>query len=197
MGAVLALSVAAGCRHRTDYAMAAATCTPAAQQAPAELDLAQMNGSYDVTFVSTEGPVAGHRVRGRLVLRAQDQALVRVPYADSTTVVTQPVIGTMDLATDDIGATRMGDLMASDAALPGVGVYVSGRRGGPVTGVVARVGSGSNGRGLMQFDGGYFTLFIGRVGPNGIWGGWASSPGTDGMVRPDARGHFCAEKRAG
>jgi len=194
MGAVLALSVAAGCRHRTDSAMSAA-CAPAAQQAPAEMDLAQLNGGYTVTFVATEGPKAGQTVSGRLMLRAQEPALVSVPYADSNTVVNQPVIGTLDVATDDIGAIRMGDLMATDAALPGVGVYVASRRGGPITGVVARVGSGSNARGLMAFDGGYFTLFVGRVGPGGIWGGWASSTGT--TVTSDARGHFCAEKLPG
>jgi hypothetical protein len=165
-------------------------------QTPAEMDLAQLNGSYAVTFVATEGSKAGQTVRGRLALRAQDQALVSVPYADSSIVVSQPVIGTMDLAADSIGATRMGDFAATDAARPGVGVYVTGRRGGAVTGVVARVGSGSNVRGQMVFDGGYFTLYVGRVGSNGVWGGWASSPGTGGMVTPDARGHFCAEKLA-
>jgi hypothetical protein len=132
-----------------------------------------------------------------LVLRAQDQALVRIPFADSTVAVSQPVIGMLELATDSVGATRMGDPMAADAATPGVGVYVTSRRGGPVTGVIARVGSGSNVRGQMVFDGGYFTLFVARVSPTGIWGGWRSSPGAGGMVAPDAQGHFCAEKLPG
>lgn len=195
--ALLLITALAGCRHhRTDSAAAAAACEPSMSQLPAEMDLQQLNGTFAVTFVATEGSKAGQIVRGRLVLRAQDQSLVRVPNADSNTVVTQPVIGVLDLAVDDLGATRMGDLMATDAARPGVGVYVSSRRGGPVTGVIARVGSGSNVRGQMVFDGGYFTLYVGRVGSNGAWGGWASSPGTGGMVTPDARGHFCAEKQA-
>lgn len=194
---LLAVAAVSGCRHRTDSARAAAACEAAAPQAPAEMAIQQLNGNYAVTFVVTGGSKTGQTVRGRLVLRAQDQALVGIPYADSNTVVSQPVIGTMDLAADDIGATRMGDFMATDAAMPGVGVYVTGRRGGPVTGVVARVGSGSNVRGQLVFDGGYFTLYVGRIGSTGIWGGWASSPGTGGLVTPDARGHFCAEKLAG
>ena len=196
-GVLLVVTALSGCRHRTDLARQVAACEPASPQAPAEMDLVRLSGSYDVTFVSTEGAGAGHTVRGRLVLRAQDQSLVRVPYADSNTVVTQPVIGTMDLVTDEIGATRMGDLMATDAAMPGVGVYVTTRRGGPATGVIARVGSASNVRGQMVFDAGYFTLFVGRVGPTGIWGGWSSSPGTVGLVTADARGHFCAARQAG
>lgn len=192
---LLAIAALGGCRHRTSNVMAGA-CEPSAPQAPAEMDTRQLNGAYAVTFVATAGLNAGRTVRGRLVLRAQDEALVRIPYADSNTVITQPVIGVMDLVAEDIGVTRMGDFAATDAAMPGVGVYVTSRRGGPVTGVVARVGSGSNVRGQMVFDGGYFTLYVGRVGSNGVWGGWASSPGTGGMVTPDARGHFCAEKLA-
>ena len=191
---LVALAAAAsGCHHRVHDTTAMKACEPAAPQPAAEMSVPQLIGSYAVTFVATEGPKAGRTVRGRLVLRAQNQSLVHLPFGDSTSSFTQPVVGAMDLATDSIGATRMGDLMAADGERPGVGVYVTSRDG-QVSGILARVGSGSNGRSEMVIDGGYFTLYVARVGPNGIWGGWRSSPGTGGMVTPDAVGHFCAEK---
>jgi len=193
---LMAAAAIAGCHHRAN-SVAVEACVPSPPQSIAEADLQQMGGNYAATLVATEGPRAGQSVRGRLVLRAQDQSLVRIPSADSNITVTQPMIGTMDLAADSIGATRMGDLMATDAAMPGVGVYVTSRRGGPVTGVIARVGSGSNARGQMGFDGGYFTLFITRVSHNGIEGGWRSSPGAGGAATAEAQGHFCAERQPG
>ena len=128
---LLTLLLAAGtasCRHRNDTAVAAAACESATPQAAAEMDVQQMNGSYAVTFVASEGSKTGRSVRGRLVLRAQDQSLVRIPFADTSVAVSQPVIGTLDLQTDSVGATRMGDPMSADAATPGVGVYVNSTR---------------------------------------------------------------------
>ena len=155
-------------------------------------------GTYDVLFAATGGSQAGHRAVGRLVLRAQDPALVSVPSADSLTRTSQPSFGTLDVATDSIGAIRMGDALADDARQPGVGVYVTARPGGEITSIVARIGSGSNVRGAEpKFDGGHFTLHVKRIDENGVWGDWISNPGPGGVDVRDARGHFCALKQRG
>ncbi len=169
--------------------MAACDTVPVAPAA--QLDPSLMNGSYSVTFVATRGLRSGHAVSGRLSLRPQESSLVMIEPHDGV-VVTQPVIGQLDLAIDSIGAVQMGELMSTDGASPGLGFYVTHRPGGEVSGIIGRVGSLSNTRGPGPIDAGHFTLFIRQVTPTGIWGGWASNPGPGGLITPDAGGHFCA-----
>jgi len=186
--AAAAASVVAAfaCHHRPSSSMAA--CEPVSNQAASEMNLDQLR----VEFVATEGPRTGTSAGGQLTLHPQDAGLVSVASADPNTSVSQPTIGRLDLSLDSIGATRMGDTMADSNTMPGVGLYVTRLPGGAVTGVVGRVGSGANLRGSTPFDAGYFTLFIQRVSADGIWGIWRSSPGTGGLVTPEARGYFCA-----
>ena len=120
--------------------------------------------------------------------------MVAVGHPDTSVLVSQPTIGQLDLALEDVGATRMGDPMAANDTMPGVGFYVTRLRNGEVRGVVARVGSGSNARGMMLFDGGYFALYVRSIATDGIAGGWASAPG--GTIGQEARGHFCAVRIA-
>lgn len=167
-------------------------CEPVNPQGPAAMALEHLTGAFRIVFVTTAGSMTGHSAAGTLRLRPQEPALVDLIGADTSLVLTQPVIGQLDLALDSIGATRMGDPMSDSNAMPGVGLYVTRLPGG--TGVVGRVGAGSNARGLMPFDAGYFTLFIQRVNSDGIWGIWRSSPGAGGLVTPEARGHFCAAR---
>ena len=197
VGIVLLSLPLAGCHRRAASDAAVRACGPVDALLPAGADPRHLSGSYDVTFAATGGPRAGQQVQGRLVLRPQDAALVRVPSADSVTRIDQPSIGTLEVEPDSIGATRMGDLMAADPGQPGVGVYVATRPGGEVTGIVARIGSLSNARptpGMVAFDGGHFSLHVKRVDENGFWGDWLSSPGPGGMMTAEARGHFCAIK---
>ena len=189
MAAALA---AAACHHRPQSSLE--SCEQPAAQPAASIDLAQLNGTFDVVFVASAGPKSGDKARGRLVLRAQDRGLVALPSADSTIVVTQPTIGQLDLAVADIGAAQLGDPMSDSAMTPGVGLYVTQLHDGTVTGVVARVGSASNLRDRQLFDGGYFTLRISRVSRDGIWGTWSSSAGT-GMMTAEPSGHFCASRQ--
>ena len=108
-------------------------------------------------------------------------------------MVTEPVIGLLDLELDSIGATRMGDPMSMDSMAPGVGIYITRRRGGEITGALARVGSASNGRGQSPIDGGYFVLYFRRVVTDSFGGDWASSPGPGNQLgTTESHGRFCA-----
>lgn len=188
--ASIVLAALSGCHQR---APGAAACEPSALQSPAEMNLADLPGVYGVTFIATGGPRAGQTANGRLVLRPQDAGLVSVPHSDTNVIVSQPTIGQLDLSLETVGATPMGDPMAAGDSMPGVGFYVTRLRNGEVRGVIARVGSGSNARGQMLFDGGYFALYIRNVAADRILGGWASAPGGMGE---EARGHFCAMRVA-
>ena len=153
-------------------------------------------GAFDVTFVSTAGPRSGKGAAGTLSLRAQEPALVNLAQGDSSVTVTQPVVGLLELPLDSIGAVRMGDPMSEDASSPGIAIYITRTRAGEVADILARVGSGSNARGqLPSFDAGFFTLFVRRLGPDGIWGDWRSSPGAGGGLDRETVGHFCAIKQ--
>ena len=188
---VPALLLLSACHHRRAPASLIAACDTVAAQPATQFDPSMMNGGYRVTFIATGGLRSGHAAIGRMMLRPQDASLLTIEPHDGVEV-TQPVIGQLDLAIDSVGAVRMGDLMAADAAMPGLAFYVTHRPGGEVSGIIGRVGSVSNARGPAPIDAGHFTLFVRQVTPNGIWGGWTSNPGTGGLITPDAAGHFCA-----
>ena len=182
--------LAAGCHHRGHTSEAA--CLPVAADSGAALQVDEMPGTYTVTFVATAGSREGRQAVGRMILRPQDAGLVRVEHADTSVVVRQPTIGQLDLALEEVGAARIGDPMSQSDSMPGVGFYVTQLRGGAVTAVVARVGSGANVRGLLMFDGSYFSLFVRQAGGGRIAGEWRS--GTGEMNVTEARGYFCAAK---
>jgi len=190
----LVMAGLAACHRRSESAALPSACAPdTAAASIAAVGIGALPGTYELAIAATDGPRAGQSVRGRLVLRRQDSSLIRVPFADTAVVITQPVIGGTDVDPLAVGATRMGDLASSDPpSAPGVGVYVNARSSGAITGVIIRLGSASNGRGPQAIDAGHFTLFVRRVAAGGIWGGWTSNPGAGGFVRPDARGYFCA-----
>lgn len=196
--AVLLLAASAvACRHRSvpEQTAITASCEPAPAQAVRDMDMGLLQGTFDATFVAVAGPRAGTTARGLLVLRPQHAALLSIANFDTLTLVHQPAFGSLDLPLEEIGATRMGDPTATDSAMPGVGVYVTSGRGGETTSVTARVGSASNVRGQQVFDGGYFALYLRRLDAQGIWGGWASAPGTVGLTTSEASGHFCVRRR--
>lgn len=188
---LLVATLAAGCgRDSTDPGD---TCPPAADVG--SIEVASLGGAFDVQLVAESGAMRGTRVRGRLALRPQSAGLVSIVQPDTGVSVTQPFIGTLHLALEEVGAVRMGDPASGDSAAPGVGIYVIRRGGGEMVGVVARIGSASNGRGLSPLDGGHFTIFIAHAGSAGISGPWRSSAGVVGLVGEDAAGRFCAVAR--
>lgn len=182
-------------RNRSDSALRV-VCAPGEARRAAELDPAHLLGDFDVTFVTTEGLRSGRSTAGRLALRPQQLDLVPVAQPDSSVVVVQPAVGRLALELDSIGAARMGDPLSDSATAPGVAMYVTRTTAGDVADILARVGSASTARGQMpSFDAGFFTLFVRRLGPEGIWGDWRSSPGAGAGPDSEAGGHFCALRR--
>jgi hypothetical protein len=184
-----ALLIAAGC-HRAHPGSVASTgrCEPVETPLPATADASLLAGVFEITFVPRAGPRADSApARARLVLHEQEASLV---VLDSAAGLTQPFVGTLELDRALIGATDMGDLLATDPRRPGVAAYAQ-RRDGDLTALVVRLGSISNERGQQPYDAGHFTLFVRRIGSDGFDGGWASSSGA-GMNPTDASGHFCA-----
>jgi hypothetical protein len=140
-----------------------------------------------LTLVAGSGPKAGQNVEGALTLRAQDTALRRVDRLGPTTV-TVPVIGFTDIALEQVGAVRMGDVGSTDPRQPGVAIWASQTPDGVVSAVM-RVGQEAIRSDLVRFDGGYTALFLQQVSVNAIRGGWAS-----GVTTETASGYFCAER---
>jgi hypothetical protein len=144
-----------------------------------------VSGSWRLTLVATAGPAAGRSVQGSLTLRAQDPAAQRVDRPGPTTV-TVPVIGTTDLALEQVGAQRVGNVQSADPQRPGVAIWVSRGQDGGVSAVM-RIGEEMIHSNLTRFDGAYLALYLRQVSANRIYGGWAS-----GVTGQEAAGHFCA-----
>lgn len=173
----------AGCHQRVSQSTECLPAPAAAVQADA---VALLSGSHDVQLTATSGSQAGRTITGRLVLRPQAESLRAGPWVPAE----QAFAGTLDMEPDGIGAIRTGELTATDAVQPGVGVYVSPAANGTVT-VVARLGASANSRGDQPFDAGYFALYVREITPSVIRGGWASGDGRQEV----AAGHFCARRR--
>lgn len=183
---LLAAAALAGCATLRGHASASDGCRPVEGPLPLGATTAGMGGTYAFTMVATDGARAGKRVTGRLVLAPQDSAWLAVEGA------TQPFRGTADIALEDVGAVRMGDLAAAEPGAPGVAVYEQHAPSGAPT-VLLRLGAGSNARGAQPFDAGFTTLFVRRITDEGFAGGWRSSAGSTYPIR-QAQGYFCAER---
>jgi hypothetical protein len=131
--------------------------------------------------------MAGRSVQGALTLRAQDSALRRVDRPGPTTV-TVPVIGTTDIALEQVGAVRLGDVGSTDPRQPGLAIWASLSPDGGVSAVM-RIGQEAIRSDIVRFDGGYTALFLRQVSADAIRGGWAS-----GVTTEDASGDFCAQR---
>jgi hypothetical protein len=183
--ALAAAALAAACATARGGRGDPDACRPAAGHLAAADSAASLAGEFSLTMTATAGAAAGRTVVGHLGLVPQDSALV--PAERST----EPLRGTAVIRLEDVGATRMGDLAASDPAAPGVGVY---EQRAPATGaptIVLRFGAVSNSRGPSPIDAGHTTLFVSRITAEGFAGGWSSSAGP---VFPPRRasGYFCA-----
>jgi hypothetical protein len=131
--------------------------------------------------------MTGHREEGALWLQAQDTALRRVDRPGPTTV-TVPVIGTTDIALEQVGAVRMGDVRSADPLQPGISIWESRAPDGSVSAVL-RIGQEAIRSNLLRIEGGYTALFLRQVSINAIRGGWAS-----GVTTEAAKGYFCAQR---
>ena len=185
---LVALTMAAvACAGRGRSGASGDECRPVEGPFTASTPWDSLAGSWRLTLVVGSGPTAGQSVQGALTLRAQDPALRQVDRPGPTTV-TVPVIGTTDIALEQVGAVRMGDVRSADPLQPGVAIWASQSPDGAVSAVM-RIGQEALRSNLVRFDGGYTALFLRQVSANAIRGGWAS-----GVTTETASGYFCAER---
>lgn len=188
VSSTLALAFAMlACAGRGRTGAAGVECRPVEGPFTASAPWDSLAGTWQLTLVAGSGSMAGRREQGALTLQAQDTALRRVDRPGATTV-TVPVIGTTDIALEQVGAVRMGDVRSADPLQPGVAMWVSQTPDGSVSAVM-RIGQEAIRSNLVRFDGGYTVLFLRQVSVNAIRGGWASGVSTE-----TASGYFCAER---
>jgi hypothetical protein len=185
---MLALAFATlACAGRGRSGAAAVECRPVEGPFSATAPWDSLAGTWQLTLVAESGPMTGHREEGALWLQAQDTALRRVDRPGPTTV-TVPVIGTTDIALEQVGAVRMGDVRSADPLQPGISIWESRAPDGSVSAVL-RIGQEAIRSNLLRIEGGYTALFLRQVSINAIRGGWAS-----GVTTEAAKGYFCAQR---
>ena len=142
-------------------------------------------GEYTVRLIATSGTKEGATTGGRLALMEQDSAYRSLTRSDGSvdTTFSFPLYGTAEVDFAAIGATAPGDLRSTDPLSPGV--LVIQRPGG----VMLRMGSEANRRGVRRFDGAYTVLQVQQVSKEGFAGTWRSGVGLE-----ESGGHFCAVK---
>lgn len=160
-----------------------ARCRPAVETELEGYDAEDLAGEYVLTLVATGGAAAGGSTTGRLWLYPNDPDMrsLPAPAGGVRPDATAPLYGAADVDVEPVGAVRLGELMSRDPEMPGVLVVEQD------DGIVLRLGSEANRRGLIRFDGGYFALRVRRMTDTDFAGSWAS-----GVTGPEARGHFCA-----
>ena len=158
-------------------------CAPVA--APASVTATDLAGEYTVRLIATSGTKEGAATGGRLALMDQDSAYRSVERSDGSvdTTFSFPLYGTAEVDFAAVGATVPGDPRSTDPLSPGV--LVIERPGG----VMLRMGSEANRRGVRRFDGGYTVLQVQQVRDDGFAGTWRSGVGLE-----ESGGHFCAVK---
>jgi hypothetical protein len=179
-----ALAVLAGCGGANPGQADPQTCAPVQAPAsdPAATDLV---GQYTVRLIATSGAKEGASASGRLTLMEHDSAYRSLERADGSvdTTFSFPLYGTAEVDLAAVGATAPGDPGSTDPLSPGV---LAIQRPG---GVMLRLGSEANRRGVRRFDGGYTVLELQQVTDQGFAGTWRSGLGLE-----QAGGHFCAVK---
>lgn len=184
--ALLLLGNACGGRNRSSAVSSAEECRAVESRIAANTPWDSLPGSWRLTLVSPSG-TAGQSVQGTMTLHAQEAALRRVERAGAT-AVSVPVIGATDIALEQVGAVRLGDLNSTAPNQPGLAIWVSEATDGNVSAVL-RIGQEAIHSDLLRFDGGYTALYLRQVSANSIRGDWAS-----GVTRKEASGYFCADR---
>jgi hypothetical protein len=157
-------------------------CAPVGELAMTGVKAEDLEGEYKL--IATRGDSAGSSQSGRLWLRPNVERLRSIPSAGGAarTDASAPLYGGTNVDVTGVGGLRLGDPASSDPTRPGVLLVQGGER------IVLRVGSESNRRDVIRFEGGYFALRVRRVEESGFAGSWAS-----GTVEVEAEGHFlCA-----
>lgn len=159
-------------------------CAPVSAPA-ADVAATGLAGEYTVRLIATSGAKEGASTGGRMALMEQDSAYRSLQRADGSvdTTFSFPLYGTAEVDFASVGATTPGDAGSTDPLSPGI--LVIERPGG----VMLRVGSEANRRGVRRFDGGYTVLQVQQVTDEGFAGTWRSGVGLE-----ESGGHFCAVK---
>lgn len=157
-------------------------CAPV-EASGGEVAGASLAGEYALRLIATSGAKRGATADGRLELMAQDSAYRALQLPDGTTDTTYsfPLYGTAAVDFAAVGATTPGDPASTDPLGPGVLAIER------PAGLMLRVGSEANRRGVRRFDGGYTVLQVQQVTDQGFAGTWRSGLGTE-----ESAGHFCA-----
>jgi hypothetical protein len=171
---------------RPKHAASGGECVPVEGRLPADVPWDSLPGSWRLTLVAATGPKAGTRVEGKMTLQARDPAVRRME-SPGTTAITVPIFGTTDIALEDVGAVRIGNVQSADPAQPGLAIWVSTDADTAVSAVL-RIGQEALRTDIVRIDGGYTALFLRQVSSASIRGGWTSA------VTPSesSAGHFCA-----
>jgi hypothetical protein len=170
--ALMTIAVA-GCARAGSGGTAQEACTPETEVALAGATGRSLEGDYVLTLVATSGDSAGRQAVGGLTLRP-------------TTRPDAALAGTTDLAARRLGARLPGEVGAAADSAPGVLVLdVDGQPAG----IMLRLGSRANERGVVRFEGEYTALTVHRIRADGFSGSWRS-----GDLTERAAGHFCARR---
>ena len=158
-------------------------------------------GEYTVRLIATSGEKRGRQRRrparaagaGQRLPDSMDRWTARWTRRSAFRS-----IGTAEVNFAAVGATIPGDPGSSDPSSPGV--LVIERPGG----VMLRLGSDANRRGVRRFDGGYMVLQVQQVSDSGFAGTWRSAVRSGGIGRallrrrsPDRREGSRAKRTAG
>jgi len=177
-----AIALLAGCGGASAGQADPQACAPVETSA-SDLAATGLAGQYTGRLVATSGTKEGASADGRLALMEQDRAYRAVERADGSvdTTYSLPLYGTAEVDFASVGATTPGDAGSSDPLGPGV--LVIQRPGG----VMLRLGSEANRRGVRRFDGAYTVLQVQQITDRGFAGTWRSGVGLE-----ESGGHFCA-----
>jgi hypothetical protein len=181
LGALVLLAACGGANAgQADPQACAPVQTPAS-----DLAATGLAGQYTVRLIATSGAKVGASADGRLALMEQDSAYRSLERSDGSvdTTYSFPLYGMAEVDFAAVGATAPGNPGSTDPLSPGV---LAIQRPG---GVMLRVGSEANRRGVRRFDGGYTVLEVQQVTDQSFAGTWRSGVGLE-----QSGGHFCAVK---
>ncbi len=195
MAALAVLAVA--CANRGQRAGPPASAPPCAPfERPRTLDaeaIAALAGDYSLTLVATSGERSGQIARGTAMLFENPDRLRRLIGAGGNPMlgVVVPFYGAADIDVTEVGALPLGTTNSDDPLQPGVLVIQNSPDDTSVGSLVMRLGSETNSRNAVPFDGGYTVLRVRLVRPDSMLGSWAS-----GTVTEVAAGFFCAVRQS-
>jgi hypothetical protein len=177
-----------------------APAQPACRKSPEGLSVgssaAGLAGEYKLVIVGTEGVAASRSVTGTLRLWSPPESLQTVRRLDGAPNVSLkiPLIGAADIDLTNVGGVDDGDLTSTDPFAPGIAVRELNAvyQGKPFTEITLHVGSSSNRRNVMRFDGPYNALYVDRIDSTSFSGRWHASLG---YTTYKAEGYFCAMRR--